>query len=262
MSNALQLVTDDDLLSLASALRRGDLATPFGNEILLTQYCPKGLATGVTGTFRQLSLDGFSPPQIARLLETIVETRAGRPELEKLINLVWTGPEVPGQTRRETAPVVRELFASATFSVQVASYAIHKGADIFQPLADRMLEFPSLRVELFVDLNGLTPLDFGQRFLEEAWPLSRPLPAVYFDPRSGPAESGKKASLHAKLVVTDAMQVFVTSANFTERAHSKNIETGLLVKSAHLAEQIGRNFRLLIADKLLLPLTLVPFGSR
>jgi phosphatidylserine/phosphatidylglycerophosphate/cardiolipin synthase-like enzyme len=217
MSDALQLVTDADLRSLASVLRRGELAAPYENEALVARYCPRELAPRVAAAFRQFAVDGFSPAQLARVLDTIVETRVGRPELERLMNLVWTGPEVPGQTHRETASVVRELFASAAASVLVATYVIHHREDIFGPLAERMLAVPSLRVELFVDLNGQTPTEFARRFLEMAWPQGRPLPAVYFDPRSGPVDPQLKASMHAKLVVTDSARVFVTSANFTER---------------------------------------------
>src|SRR5262245_24181394 len=102
MSDALQLVTDPDLRALAAALRRGELVAPFGSD-LLARYCPRELGSGVAGTFTRLSTEGFTPSQIARLLETIIDTRVGRPELERLINLVWTGPDVPGQTHRETA---------------------------------------------------------------------------------------------------------------------------------------------------------------
>jgi len=256
MSDALQLVTDPDLRALAAALRRGELAAPFGNDSV-SRHCPKGLIAGVAGAFTRLTSEGFTPSQIARILDTIVETRVGRPELESLINLVWTGPDVPGQSHRETASVIRELFASATTSVLVATYVIHHGRDIFQPLADRMLAVPSLRVELFVDLRGQTPELFAQEFLGSAWPPRGPLPAVYFDPRSGPVEPTTKASLHAKLVVTDAARVFVTSANFTERAHSRNIEAGLRVESTHLARSIDDNFCRLVAHKQLVPLRLV-----
>jgi phosphatidylserine/phosphatidylglycerophosphate/cardiolipin synthase-like enzyme len=114
-----------------------------------------------------------------------------------------------------------------------------------------MADIPSLAVELFADLNGASPDFFAQHFLDDAWPDDRPLPVVYFDPRSGPVETGKRASLHAKLVTTDSVNVFVTSANFTERAHSKNVEAGLLVRSRHLGEKIESNFRRLIDQGLL-----------
>ena len=251
---ALQLVADSDLRALASALRRGELIAPYEIEALIARYCPRELAPRVADAFRQLAHEGFGPSQLARVLDTIIETRVGRPELEQLMNLVWTGPETPGQTHRETASVVRELFSSATTSVLLATYVIHHGEDIFQPLADRMLAVPLLKVELFVDLNGHAPNEFAQRFRQMAWPQLRPLPTVYFDPRSGPVDPQLKASMHAKLVVTDSARVFVTSANFTERAHSKNIEAGLRVESTHVARMIEDNFRRLVANQHLLSL--------
>lgn len=246
MNDALQDLTDADLGALSAALRRGELAAPFDNESLIARHCPKHLASKVGGVFTRLVSDGFGPVHIATLLNTISETRTRRPELEELIDLVWTGPIVDGQTHRETASAVRELFASATKSVLVATFVIQRGRAIFEPLADRMLLIPGLKVELFADLNGQSPQDFAQKFVASDWPFDRPLPAVYIDPRSGPGDPARRASLHAKLVATDSANVLVTSANFTERAHSKNVEAGLLVRSDHLAAKIERNFQRLI----------------
>jgi phosphatidylserine/phosphatidylglycerophosphate/cardiolipin synthase-like enzyme len=52
--------------------------------------------------------------------------------------------------------------------------------------------------------------------------------------------------LHAKCIVIDGEELFVTSANFTEAAQSRNIETGLLVKSSAIADQAARFFDSLI----------------
>jgi len=64
----------------------------------------------------------------------------------------------------------------------------------------------------------------------------------------------KRASLHAKCVVVDNAISFVSSANFTEAAQERNIEVGLLIRSAPLAARLERHFTALISQGLLAPL--------
>jgi phosphatidylserine/phosphatidylglycerophosphate/cardiolipin synthase-like enzyme len=81
---------------------------------------------------------------------------------------------------------------------------------------------------------------------------------VYYYPRSLELSPGKRTSLHAKCVVVDAQTVFVSSANFTEAAHERNIEIGLLLRSKLLAERIVRHFDVLVRERLLRPVYQVP----
>jgi phosphatidylserine/phosphatidylglycerophosphate/cardiolipin synthase-like enzyme len=53
--------------------------------------------------------------------------------------------------------------------------------------------------------------------------------------------------------VVDRREVFVSSANFTEAAHERNIEVGLLIHSSTLAERIVRHFEALLAEGVLKP---------
>ena len=81
----------------------------------------------------------------------------------------------------------------------------------------------------------------------------RPLPEVYFDPRSIELPSEKRACLHAKSIVVDGQHVFVSSANFTEAAQERNIEVGLLIHSTNVATQLTHFFEAMLGDYLLQP---------
>ena len=48
----------------------------------------------------------------------------------------------------------------------------------------------------------------------------------------------KTLALHAKLMVVDKEQVFIGSANFDPRSLKLNTETGLLIRSEALAQQV------------------------
>ncbi len=76
---------------------------------------------------------------------------------------------------------------------------------------------------------------------------------VYYDPRSLDLD-GPSGVLHAKAVVADDEAVFVTSANLTEAALTRNIEVGLLVRDRALAASVSSHFQGLIDRGLLYPL--------
>ena len=123
-----------------------------------------------------------------------------------------------------------------------------------------MAELPELNVRMFLDVQrgpGDTSMAsevvkrFAQRFKTREWPEGRPLPKVFYDPRSLDLEADKRACLHAKCVVVDGEAVFISSANFTEAAQERNIEVGLLVRSNRLAEQLVLYFDTLLAANLL-----------
>ena len=175
-----------------------------------------------------------------------------------MVDLVTTGPETSGAEYRDTSVAVAELFRKATESVLVAGYTVYQGQHVFHALADRMQELPSLKVRLFLDVQrkaGDTSMDseivrrFAHRFRETQWPGDRPLPEVFFDPRSLASDPAKRAALHAKCVVVDSAEVFVSSANFTEAAQQRNVEIGLLLRSPAIASQVSRFFESLLAKR-------------
>ena len=57
-----------------------------------------------------------------------------------------------------------------------------------------------------------------------------------------------RASLHSKVVIVDRRRLFISSANLTDAAHEKNIETGVILESRKNAERIASYFESL-ADK-------------
>jgi phosphatidylserine/phosphatidylglycerophosphate/cardiolipin synthase-like enzyme len=203
---------------------------------------------------------------LADLLELLRQDRRHRPSAEDVIELVWTGPEAPGIVNRDTAVVVRDMFQGARESVLIAGFAVYRGQVIFRELAERMDQEAGLQVRMFLDIQQpvhehRSPAEivraFGERFVQNEWPGHR-LPRLYYDPRSLETDGTIRASLHAKCVVVDAEQTFVSSANFTEAAQKKNIEVGLYLRSRQLAERLVEHFETLAASNLLLP---IPVGG-
>lgn len=262
MTEILLKLAAIDLIAIATALRAGRLAPPYTPsrlQLVLTRKVAEALSPGM----EQMAEQGFSATQIATTIDLIARDRMSRTRVEEDFELVTTGPEARGVTSRDTSVVVRELFANAEESVLVAGFAVYQGQQVFQSLADRMQENANVKVRLFLDVQrrpGDTSLSseivrlFGETFCSRQWPQSRPLPTIFYDPRSLEMGGDKRACMHAKCIVVDRRAAFVTSANFTEAAQQRNIEVGLLFRNPLLAEQLTRFFDAMLSEGLLLPI--------
>ncbi|MGA2499261.1 MAG: DISARM system phospholipase D-like protein DrmC [Tepidisphaeraceae bacterium] len=254
MNDALLKLATADLGELADALLGNRLSPPF-SAITLQRLLPSAIAEAAAVALQQLADEGLGARQIAVILQLLRDDRLRRPLVEDLVTLVTTGPEAVGVTNRDTSVVVRELFSHARHSVMVAGYAIHQGQHVFQSLADRMQERPELEVRMFLDIQR-GPGDrsseselvrrFAGRFQKHQWPKDRPLPWVYYYPRALDLAADARSCLHAKCIVVDAEAAFVSSANFTEAAQERNIEVGMLIRSATLAERLALHFKALV----------------
>jgi len=249
------------LSELAAALEMERLSFPV-HPFSLANYVPGELGTVVAIELNKLRQQGMNAAHMAYMLKLLAQERAVSHQKQEQVDLVWTGPEVPGAESRETAVVVRELFSNARHSVLISSFAIDQGAkghELFRPLVDRMNTNPQLSVRMFLNVkrqyNDKTPTStllrqFAENFRKHVW-AGQQLPEVFHDPRALELSTNANACLHAKCVVIDEERVFVTSANFTEAAHQRNIEAGVLISSRVAARAIRSQFEMLVTQKIL-----------
>ena len=245
-----------NMVSLATALAGGRIAPPFGRSQLLG-YVSDELLDDVVGELRDLSARGMTPPHLTWMLRLLAEERAAAQAVADRVELVWSGTEVLTATSRDTAVVVQELFREARESVLIASYALDTGSkaeELFGTLAGRMDAEPDLRVRLFVNVHrkqrddtadAVLLREFADAFRHELWPGKR-LPETFYDPRSLATEGKMRACLHAKGIVIDDHRALITSANFTEAAHKRNIEAGTVITDSILARALRAQFDTLV----------------
>lgn len=138
--------------------------------------------------------------------------------------LVWTGPEGKGSLCRDTAVVVQTLFQEATESVLIAGFRFDNGKDLLRSLHQAMKD-RNVSCVIYGDTES------APGFERENWPFGAPYPSIFaFVP-----PEGVFSSLHAKCVIADHRRVLVTSANFTDRGQTRNIEVGILIEDGGLA---------------------------
>ena len=252
------------IAALPAHLRRR-LADAFDTGLLPDAPSPTALrsvlglreAENLLSDLEALARIGISGRSVAAWLRAVDQAAGHAPVLD----LVWSGPEVPGLHARDTRRVYEELVRSAERSVWMSTFAYFDGPRAFADLAQRMDAVAGLRVVLLLNIQrtrgDTTAADqlvrrFADRFWGTDWPgTSRP--AVYYDPRALAAD-GPSGVLHAKAVVVDHEAVFITSANLTEAAFDRNIELGLLTRDRTLAASVATHFQGLIDTNLLSPL--------
>lgn len=249
------------LLNLATALETYRLQPPF-STLNFSQTVSPTYQTEIVAELKRISEEGMSVQHIAYLLRAIAGEREQTQSMRDRAELVWTGTSETQM--RDTRVVVQDLFTRATRRILITSYAIdsaRKAQELFDPLAKQMEIYPELEVKLGLNIprrwGDTTPTaellnNFAGNF-RSFWHGQR-LPEIFYDPRSLSQEFHQRGCLHAKCVVVDEEQVFITSANFTEAAHQRNIEAGVLLTDSELARSLHSQFNLLVTSNHLRPL--------
>jgi phosphatidylserine/phosphatidylglycerophosphate/cardiolipin synthase-like enzyme len=254
MKEVLLSLPPSDLRTLASSIRSGRLSAPYSASNV-ARFVGGPIAASVSMSLQAMADLEMPSNAAAYSLELLAAAQSEHPVIGEMVDLVTTGPQVAGNANRDTSVVVSELFRKAEATVMVAGYAVYQGQRVFHSLAERMAERPTLKVRMFLDVQrrpGDTTASpelvrrFAHRFRTVEWPAGKPLPEIYYDPRALSPQRIDRAVLHAKCVVIDDQDVFVSSANFTEAAQERNVEVGLLLHSVAVAERLTRFFDALL----------------
>jgi phosphatidylserine/phosphatidylglycerophosphate/cardiolipin synthase-like enzyme len=116
---------------------------------------------------------------------------------------------------------------------------------------------PELEVVLILNIppnEDAAVETYAWSFWKYHWPWTRK-PAVFYDPRGPEKTTATPACQHAKCILVDGVTAFITSANFTESAHERNIELGVLFRdNPRVAGSIRSKFESLIQNGFLKPL--------
>ena len=260
--DALAASRRNDLLRLADLLDAGLLTPPF-SALALREHFSEADTTPMAKSLGEFSRHEMQPQHIALLLRAFAAGTQAPDDALPRIEVVVSGPDSTGGAR-DTGVVTRQLFDKARERVLAVGFAVHQGKSVFKALAHRLDKDDTLEAILCIDVrrqHGNTTVDrdivqrFAAEFVRDEWPGER-LPRLYYDPRSLNPLGGTTSALHAKCVLIDGREALVTSANFTEAAHERNIELGLLVDSMAVVSRIEEHFMSLIASRHLLRLPL------
>jgi len=139
----------------------------------------------------------------------------------------WPGPRPHGSTVSATSEVMREMIGGARHSTIVLGYSITRGGDrpsSATTVLDDLAEARRRLDDVTVIMNDTAE---NRSALIESWPVGVPLPRLLTwvgDP------SKPYASLHAKVLIVDYVDLLITSANLTHHGLDANLELGVRLR--------------------------------
>ena len=170
-------------------------------------------------------------PERAKVSAAILRAIAGARSVRSSVTPVWTMPGSPASPPGRLTGEVLHLIDGARISLTCSSYNFTSRSrmwDTLRAAAGR----PAMAVTVYLDATVGTP----QRVADHL-PSAAVFKTTTLAGASGPLVS------HAKFVIIDHTIVLTTSANFSHPAENTNIELGLLLHDAALAESIETTMR-------------------
>lgn len=152
MTQALHALPTAALRALAASLRSGPLSLGVSHHAVTQIAGP--IATEVEVCLQALHDAGMPAGQIALVAEAIADARDKAVDPAKIIELVISGPDVPGVPTSDTAATMRTLISEATQEILLVGYAVHNAQSLFAPLAAKMAASRALRVVFCLDIPG------------------------------------------------------------------------------------------------------------
>lgn len=239
--------TPERIAVLADALASGRI-TPDSRRARVELELPPGPQTlgramRLLGAWSELSVDPADPTPLVAALRAASSVRQAVEARGPKCELAWTGPLGPYGVRT-TDKAVAEMLRTASREVLVVQYAINITAGA-SAVMDRLGELArqGVRVTLIVDAGWGDGRSV--RSIRRHWPAATPRPRLY----SYMVEDDELAKLHAKVLIVDQRDLFVSSANLTGYGYGVNLEFGVRVKGEP-ARQAQIHFDHLIASEL------------
>lgn len=103
----LHELSSPSLRSLAASLREGTLSSGITRNPL--QQLAGAAAADLQSCLERLIQSGMTPPQIALLVDAIADERTRPSDISAVLELVISGPDVPGIPTADTAAVMHSL---------------------------------------------------------------------------------------------------------------------------------------------------------
>ncbi len=170
-------------------------------------------------------------------------------------SLVWTGPDTNLVPVRRSEQVLLEIIDSAEETLFLVSFVLVNIPKIEEAIRKALARDVDVRMLLeSEDKNDSAPFKSTiDRLLKEIPGLT-----LYVWPREKreSVDSGF-ARVHAKCIVADQSNAFLTSANLTSAALDRNIEMGVKIRNGNVPKTIYQQFMALIRSG-----EIVPFAAR
>lgn len=165
-------------------------------------------------------------------------------------SLVVSGPIDFAAPTRLTRPAARDVVAGAKKTLIIVSFATHGMEELIDELhaaAERDVSIDFVLESLQRDGGTLRAKASGESVFASLrgrarfwrWPSAQRL--LLRD-----TKRDSRAALHAKIIAADARTALVSSANLTNRAYTRNLEIGVILRDPHIVGRLDQHLRRLI----------------
>jgi cardiolipin synthase A/B len=159
---------------------------------------------------------------------------------EQEIELVWTGPSTASVAMRKTEQALIQVIDAATERLFITSLVAYSVPSIMRALesAIRRNVKISMLLEESDEHSGSISFDLIGKMK-----IALPTANIFSWADKGERFGGGK--VHAKIVVADERECFVSSANLTGHAMAKNMEAGILIRGGTVPRDLHRHLEAL-----------------
>jgi phosphatidylserine/phosphatidylglycerophosphate/cardiolipin synthase-like enzyme len=166
------------------------------------------------------------------VLKTALAIRGAARKENETVDFSWTGPVQFSVEGISTVSIIKEMLKSATKTITIVGYSITEEA---KEIADLLIESIKNNVKITIVIHSDNESK-NLEILKKIWTHAK-RPKVY---TRIPGTDDVYFKIHAKIIVIDSTELFVTSANLTWHGMSNNFEMGLRVrgKTAAKAEKL------------------------
>jgi putative cardiolipin synthase len=165
-------------------------------------------------------------------------------------SLVVSGPNDYAAPTRFTRPAAREVVSGSKKTLIIVSFATHGMEDLIEELhaaADRQVSIDFVLESLRREGGTLNSRSSGEsvfaslRGRANFWRWPREQRLLQRD-----TTRDSRAALHAKIIAADKRTALVSSANLTDRAYTRNLEIGVILRDPDAVGRLDEHFRRLI----------------
>lgn len=240
-AEAVATASSDVLLSLAAGLQAGEVHLDATAGTLQSRL---GVPSARLGPIRRLLALAEDPELLATMIHVAVRTAERVRETAPSVEIAATQPGSRGRSRT-TGGVARDIVGGAENYLLVVGYSVTADASL-AGLAARTVGAMGKAATRGVAVTAILHREESNRAaILRAWPQSAPPPRFYTWPEQ---PNDAMAKMHAKVLVADARDALVTSANLTYHGFAGNVEMGVRITGAP-AKTIADVFETLLAER-------------
>ena len=242
LAKSASKIHPDKLEALSRKLGQGNIYTPERFALVVGNRIRSDLLREMCDAWRDAS--AISGVDLGNTLLTVATLTRAYAQMRS--SLVATRPWDNTNSRTDSEAAYLTVIGNASNRLILASYVVYKVRSILDALKEAAAR--GVHIEVLLEPAQANGGTIHGPHSSEALLRSIIPNATFYRP-----DLEKIRAMHAKFVCADSQFAFITSANVTAAAISRNIELGVMICNGPIPKQVTELFDELIRKKAILP---------